>query len=239
MDKKQVLDGEKILSLLHELDTLIDEPCRIIICGGAAAIVAHGLKRLTGDINSFEPIPKAQDFYAKIKKIQEEHGLDAAWFNESAKGFLDCLGANFKKRLITVDKGFKNLEVYAISKADLVTMKICAWRESDKEDIQSLGVGSEDLKIITENVTHLRILQPDMADKAERVLGELGLVKMAPISAEKVANLAELIQYYKEQTGKEVSLEDIRKWKDRVSDGLRFSSLAKSLLTGKEKGMDI
>jgi len=233
MDKKPVLSGEKIISLLHELGALIKEPCRIIICGGAAAIVAHGLKRLTGDIDTFEPIPKVHDFYAKIKKIEEEHGLDAAWFNEGAKGYIDCLSANFKKRLISVDKGFNHLEVFAISKPDLITMKICAWRESDKDDIQSLGVGPEDLKIIAENIAHMRVLKPETADKAERVLGELGLVKMEPISAEKVSNLAELIQFYKEQTGRDALLEEIRTWKDRVSDGLRFSSLAKSLVKSK------
>jgi len=38
MDNKKQLSGEKIISLLQELNALVNEPCRIIICGGASAI---------------------------------------------------------------------------------------------------------------------------------------------------------------------------------------------------------
>ena len=41
------LSGSKIISLLKELDRHVTEPCRIIICGGAAAIVGYGMNRFT------------------------------------------------------------------------------------------------------------------------------------------------------------------------------------------------
>lgn len=242
MDKKQTLNGDTIVSLLLELDSLVKEPCRIIICGGAAAIVAHGLDRMTGDIDTFEPIPKTHDFYQHIKRIGEEHGLDPAWFNEGAKGFSDCLDRRYKDRLVPIDRGFKNLSVYAIAKADFITMKICAWREPDKDDITRIGVTKEDMVIIEENIAYLHGRRPDLADKATRVLSELGLKTAVPLTAEKVSNLAELVQYYKEQTGRDASIEEMRKWKDRVSDGLRFSSLARTIGNKSKdlgKGMDI
>lgn len=240
MSTKTPMDSNKIVSLLNDLDNLVNEHFRIIICGGAAAIIAHGLKRLTGDIDTFEPIPKSHSFYNKIKQIEETNGLDSAWFNESAKGFSDCLSLNYKNRLIPIDKGFKFLEVYAISKADLITMKLCAWRESDKEDILNLGITEEDMKIINENIAFMRTNRLVLAEKALRVLGELGLIKTEPLTADKVSNLAELIQFYKDQTDDDASVEKIRKWKDIVSDGLRFSHIARSI-KGKdiEKGMDI
>ena len=241
MDKKPFLNGEIIISLLHELDDLANEPCRIIICGGACAIVAHGLNRLTGDIDIFEPIPKTHDFYKHLKKIEEEHGFDSAWFNEGAKGFSDCLNPNYKKRLIPIDKDFKNLSVFAISKADLITMKLCAWREPDREDIISLGIKNEEMKIIKENVTYMQNNRPGSAEKALRAMTELGLIKSEPLKADYVSNLAELIQFYKEQTGKEASIEEIRQWKNRESYNLSFSSVARSFVKGKDfnKGMDI
>jgi hypothetical protein len=240
MQIKQDLNGDKIISLLHELDNLLNEPCTIILCGGASAIVAHGLKRLTGDIDIFEPIPKTHGFYNHIKRIEQEHGLDPTWFNESAKGFSGCLNPGFKDRIIPVGSDFKNLSVYAISKADFITMKICAWREPDKDDITSVGVTNEDMIIIDENIAYLQKRRPDLADKALRVLSELGLKQADPLTPEKISNFAELIQFFKEQTGKDASVEEIKKWKERVSDGLRISNLARAIIKGKEisKGMD-
>jgi hypothetical protein len=48
--------------LLKGLDNHVAEPCRIIICGEAAAIVGYGMKRLTGDIDTLEPVPKSDSF---------------------------------------------------------------------------------------------------------------------------------------------------------------------------------
>ena len=53
------LNGLKIISLLKDLDRSIAEPCRIVICGGAAAIVGYGIKRITGDIDILEPFPES------------------------------------------------------------------------------------------------------------------------------------------------------------------------------------
>jgi hypothetical protein len=70
------LNGSRIVALLKELDSHVAEPCRIIICGGAAAIVGYGMKRLTGDIDILEPIPKSESFYKAVKDLSKSHGLD-------------------------------------------------------------------------------------------------------------------------------------------------------------------
>ncbi len=79
------LNGSKIISLLKDLDRLVAEPCRIIICGGAAAIVGYGMKRLTGDIDILEPFPKSDSFYKAVKDLSKSHGLDPKWINDGAK----------------------------------------------------------------------------------------------------------------------------------------------------------
>lgn len=53
-------------------------------------------------------------------------------------------------------------------------MKICAWREADKADIEALGISHEDLKVINSNLAHVEKHSPDRAHKAHLVLSELG-----------------------------------------------------------------
>jgi hypothetical protein len=65
------LNGSKVISLLKELDRHVAEPCRIIICGGAAAIVGYGMKRFTGDIDILEPFPKRNSLAQSISEGQQ------------------------------------------------------------------------------------------------------------------------------------------------------------------------
>jgi predicted nucleotidyltransferase len=229
------LTQSKIISLLHDLDKGIKEHCRIIICGGAAAIVGYGLKRETGDIDIFEPIPKNAGFYNAVSQISEQHGLDEKWINDGVKGFADYLSPDYKKRLIPLNEGFENMEVFIISKADFITMKVCAWRESDKADIESIGISESDISIIKENIAYVEKHSPDKAQKAMLVLSELGIHKADPIKANEVKNLAELIQFTSQSRGHEPSLEEIRSWKDKMNLGVKPASIAKTLSKAKEK----
>lgn len=228
------LNGSKIISLLKELDSHVAEPCRIVICGGAAAIVGYGMKRLTGDIDILEPIPKSESFYKAVKDISKSHGLDPKWINDGAKGFLDDLSPDFQKRLIPLNEEFENLHVFIISKPDLITMKICAWREADKADIEALGISKEDLTIINSNLAHVEKHSPDRAHKAHLVLSELGVQKLRILKAAEVTSLAELIQYYRQHEKKEAPIEEIRTWKQEIEKGIKPSSLAQSILEGKQ-----
>jgi len=227
------LDGSKIIALLHELDSSIKAPCRIVICGGAAAILGYGLKRYTGDIDILEPSPKSQIFHAIVKDISENHGLDPNWINDSVKGFIDCLSPDFQKRLAPLDADFKNLEAFILSKPDFITMKICAWREADRQDITSIGISEADISIINKNLAHYEKLRPDKAQKAHMVLSELGIHKTKELKAHEVSNLSELILFYSQQTLKTPSIEDIRKWKEQIEDGATPGAVASTIANMK------
>lgn len=238
------LNGSKIVALLQDLDSRIQEHCRIIICGGAAAIVGYGMKRLTGDIDIFEPCPKSDSFYKSVKDLSDSHGLDPKWINDAVKGFVDSLSPDYQKRLIPLNAGFKNLEVFIISKPDFITMKICAWRETDKEDIKAIGISNDDIAVINTNLAYIAGHSPDRAHKAHLVLSEIGVYEERVLKAEEVSSLAELIQFSGYQNGKEPSIEEIRQWKNKISMGLQPSFLAKSLIEKKQSknlntGMDI
>jgi len=150
------------------------------------------------------------------------------------KAFLDDLSPDFQKRLIPLNEEFKNLHVFIISKSDLITMKICAWREADKADIETLGISHEDLKIINTNLTHVEKHSPDRAHRAHLVLSELGVQKLRILKADDVTSLAELIQYYRQHEKKEASIEEIRTWKQEIEKGTKPSSLARSMLEGNQ-----
>jgi hypothetical protein len=222
----KIFNGARIISLLKNLDKRINSPCSIVICGGAAAIVGYGLNRFTGDIDILEPFPKSETFYMSVKELLESSGLDPKSINDGAKGFVDYLSPDFRKRVIPLDAGFENLEVSIISKADFITMKICAWRESDMQDVKSVGITNDDLMIINENLAHLSRCRPDIAHKAHLVLSEIGAQPIPKLKVEDVNSLTELIQFHKECTLKDASLEDIRKWKTAISSGLEPSFLA-------------
>ena len=227
------LNKSRIISLLQELDRNIKEPCRVIICGGAAAIVGYGMKRLTGDIDILEPYPKSESFYRAVKNLSEIHGLDPKWINDAVKGFVDCLSPDYVKRLIPLRVDFSNLEVFIIGKPDFITMKICAWREADSEDVKALGISKEDLSIINANLAYVARKDPDRAHKAQLVLSELGARELRILKPEEVSSLAELIQFYRQHKNKEASIEEIRKWKNEIEGGVKPSFLAKSISQSK------
>jgi hypothetical protein len=230
------LTQSRIVSLLQDLDKQIKERCRIVVCGGAAAIVGYGLKRATGDIDIFEPVPKHAGFYRAVSQISLRYGLDEKWINDAVKGFADCLSPHYRTRLIPLDEGFENMDVFVISKADFITMKVFAWRESDKADIESIGISKSDISIIKENIAFVEKHSPDKAQKAMLVLSELGIHRPDPIKVNDVRNLAELIQFVRESRGKEPSIEEIRAWKGKIDLGAKPTLIAKTLSQVKSKG---
>jgi hypothetical protein len=226
MNKK--FDEKEIIRLLHELDDYIDEPCKIIICGGAAIIAGFGVERTTGDIDALVVDPKNKSFFESVKQVAENNDLKHDWINDGAKGYIDNLQPSYIRRLIPVNENFKNLHAFFISKADLITMKICAWRELDKKDIDDLGVNQKDLKIINENIEHLSKFDSSKAYKAQLVLSELNLSPKRSFKATEVKTLTELAQFYMQQKNKEPTMVQIVSWKDQVNKGTPIKEIAKN-----------
>jgi hypothetical protein len=226
MNKK--FDEKEIIRLLHELDDYIDEPCKIVICGGAAIIAGFGVERTTGDIDALVVDPKNKSFSESVKLVAENNDLNHDWLNDGAKGYIDNLQPSYKRRLIMVNENFKNLHVFFIGKADLITMKICAWRESDKKDIDALGVNQEDLRVIKENIEHLSKIDSSTAYKAHLVLSELNLIPSRSLRATEVKTLAELAQFFTQQQNKEPTMVQIVSWKAQVDKGTPIKEIAKN-----------
>ena len=221
-------DEKEIIRLLHEFDNNIDESCKIIICGGAAIIAGFGIPRTTGDIDVLVVEPKNKSFFESVKRVAENNDLKPSWLNDGAKGYIDYLHPSYKKRMIPVKENFKKLIAYFISKPDLITMKICAWRESDKADVVALGVKQEDLKIIEENIEHLSEIDSSKALKAHMVLSELNLIPQRRLTASKIGTLVELAQFYVQQKSMDPTMAQIVSWNFQANKGTPITEIAKN-----------
>jgi hypothetical protein len=160
INSSKFLDKETIISLLEKLDQRVEEPYDIIICGGAAAITKYNVERYTDDIDFFEVSPESMSFRNLISDVLADNNFELETINSGARAYIDYLSPNYRNRLIPSDVEFKNLRVSFISKADLVSMKICALREIDIHDVNVLGIMDEDLSIINENLTYLAERDP-------------------------------------------------------------------------------
>jgi hypothetical protein len=167
-----------------------------------------------------------------VSELSKSRGLSSNWINDGVKGFLDDLAPDYQTRLVPLQAGFRNLEVFIISKPDLITMKICAWRETDKEDIQALGISQGDLAIINANLNHAAKHSPDRAHKAHLVLSELGVREVRALKAEDIESLAELIQFHQQHEKKDADIEKILEWRNAIGRGTKPSALARSISDG-------
>lgn len=73
-----------LLELLNELDAVCVDRVDLVVVGGAA-MVLHGCKEWTKDIDSITQLPDTLFF--KTPTMGYRHGLPATWLNDSLWGF--------------------------------------------------------------------------------------------------------------------------------------------------------
>lgn len=170
-----MLEQRKICKMIVSLEKYIDQPLKMIICGGAAAILAHKMRRNTADVDlvflSYHP----PDFERAKAEIADEFGVDVNWLNEGAKGYADYLPGDFRKRLIRINLKSKLITAWAIGKVDLIVMKLASFRPEDLEDIDSLGIKKEDVKIIKQAIRKISSFDKKTALRMKLFLEESSL----------------------------------------------------------------
>ncbi|OGJ86910.1 MAG: hypothetical protein A2487_05845 [Candidatus Raymondbacteria bacterium RifOxyC12_full_50_8] len=167
---------EGIVSLLRELDQTLSIQTQIIVCGGAAGILVHGLERDTLDINILAGEPPVAQLSKHIISLANKHGLPEKWINDGAKGYIDYLPDDFRDRLIRLKATFKHIKVYALSRVDLIIMKLAAFRPEDIEDIVFLKPETKDIPTITSAIDKISRFDAKTAHRIELYLKEKGLV---------------------------------------------------------------
>ena len=169
--------AKEIIRLLKELDRLIDDHLEIILCGGAVGILKNTFPRSTLDIDVIASIPKISQFEKQIKMVANKFSISQKWLNDGAKGYVDFLPKDFRKRLEPLEKSFKFLEVFMLSNVDLYIMKLAAFRAEDILDLQNIKLSSKDKTIVCITVTHISSFDTKTALKMRLFLKESGIWK--------------------------------------------------------------
>lgn len=121
-----------MMSAFRALDGKVEAPLTLLIGGGAAMLLAHGVPLSTHDVDGL-PLDSALSpaaVEALAREVAAERGLSPHWYNDYFNTFTWALPPDFRGRLVTVFQG-RRLTVKALGAVDLLIMKCMAGREKD------------------------------------------------------------------------------------------------------------
>lgn len=115
---------ESAISRLGELANLEGTHVELLIVGGAAMVLAFGARESTKDVD-FAPLGNTdlQVVRRLARQVAQEKGWNDDWLNDAAKGFLH--GVSFGDTVFESS----GIRVYSPSTAQLLAMKLTAWRD--------------------------------------------------------------------------------------------------------------
>lgn len=127
-----LIDRDQIVAALKRLGQLAladGESLRLVVVGGAAMVLGYDARQATHDVDAIV-LPPPDTFVVRdwARKVAAEFGWPEDWLNDAAKGFL--VGISEGPILLSTP----GIEVRQPSAEQLLSMKLCAWR--DDVDIQ-------------------------------------------------------------------------------------------------------
>lgn len=153
-------------ALEHELARR-GERAEIVIAGGAALVLLFNARQTTKDVDAYFVRPEAMRIREAAERVAEELELPEDWLNDSAKGYFVGISNG------EVLHDSTSLIVRAVSTAQLLAMKLAAWRDAiDRGDARLLlsqmaGTAEEIWKQIVPFVS------PHQIDKASYAFDDL------------------------------------------------------------------
>jgi hypothetical protein len=146
-----------MIRALEALDGVLKDKAHIIIGGGAAMLLAHGVPLSTMDIDGLlvkSAITPAQ-LDPLVKKVGRELKIGAHWYNDYINTFTYTIPKDFRDRLVVVYKG-KMLTVEAFGKEDLLIMKCFSGREKDIGHARALLKKGADIELVESHIKKLK-----------------------------------------------------------------------------------
>src|SRR5258705_170032 len=105
----------------------------IVVVGGAAGGVLFEGRKTTKDVEGFFSVPEASRVRAAAARVAHHLDLPEDWLNDGAKGYL----VSVTRGEVLYESPF--LTVHAASLAQLLAMKLAAWRDAvDRDDARLL-----------------------------------------------------------------------------------------------------
>ena len=147
------MNTSTVESALRRLGAVLgDGPeIEILLVGGAAGMITGLLPptRVTTDCDVMAYLPP--DTMATVElaaaQVAGELGLATNWLNSDVQIRVDALPSGWEQRKISAGR-YGRLRVSAVSRPDLIAMKVLAGRDQDIEDLQAMRVRSDDVAFI-------------------------------------------------------------------------------------------
>jgi hypothetical protein len=114
---------------------------QLIVVGGAALVLLYRARESTKDVDVYFLRPEASVVRAAAESVAERLDLPLDWLNDAAKGYI--VGVTSGEVLFQS----ASLEVRAASTAQLLAMKLAAWRDA---------IDRADAKLLLEQMTGTR-----------------------------------------------------------------------------------
>lgn len=170
------LDDKTIRRALKELGEHlhVKRDVEILLVGGAAGILIHELPAAwtTADVDVIH-CHRPQDreaVLAAAEEVGKKLSLPASWLNEWSGLHAWTLPDDWKNRRILVGK-YGRLNVYAVNRLDLISMKFLAHRERDLEHLEKLKVTTAEKISVAKYLDSLSKRYPERryAEKARAI----------------------------------------------------------------------
>ncbi|MFH1874863.1 MAG: DUF6036 family nucleotidyltransferase [Pseudomonadota bacterium] len=150
------MEKQIMIKALQALDKRLKEPVQILVGGGAAMLLAHGVSLTTMDIDGLlintQVTPAELD--ALVKKVAQDLGINPQWFNTYFSTFTYTIPGDYKDRLKKIFSG-KKLSVLAFGLEDLLIMKCFSGREKDIGHARVLVKKGADLELVENHIQKL------------------------------------------------------------------------------------
>lgn len=148
------LDGSSIQAAFRALDARLEAPVLLIVGGGTAMLLAHGVPVRTRDIDAYTASGHLHDLAPKLREVAEEVGLPSDWLNPYFETFTHVLPSDYASRLQEIFAG-RWLRVMALGVEDLLIMKCFAGREKDVGHARALIRKKPDLELVDARIQQL------------------------------------------------------------------------------------
>jgi uncharacterized nucleotidyltransferase DUF6036 len=114
----------RALERLGELAAAEGHTVRLVVVGGAAMVLGYNARQSTKDVDALLlPPPEGGVVRPWVDQVAREFGWQADWLNDAAKGYM--IGLSTGVVLLRAP----GVEVSRPSVAQLLAMKLCAWRD--------------------------------------------------------------------------------------------------------------
>ena len=167
------LHPEQLRRALSALAALLpqDKPAEMILIGGGAGmpsgLLPEGRQTVDVDVMDVTPAEMFDLCCYHAPRIAEECGISPRWFDATPHAIRHTMLDGWLEPTVPVGR-FGPLEVRAIARIDLISLKLIAGRERDLNDLDALCVTADEARIVIESLPQIltRGAKPDSVDAA-------------------------------------------------------------------------